>query len=223
MLTILLVYTRWVSDVAQDLVLPNLEEAIRCFLYEEITESNDAQSVDLAACPPLTSRISRYHSATATFFAPSELSGSGGMHSEIIRANPNWRNECPRFDTVLIQTDPDEPGIKGSRVGRLIAFFSIPHPQNADKIPCALVEWFDIQGSRPSDVTGMWIVKPAMVGRRRSRSIVHIDSIIRSVHLIPIARGVTIPIDFHFSFSLDAFSSFYINKFADYHTHECLY
>lgn len=145
------------------------------------------------------------------------------MHTEVIRANPDWRGKCSRFDTVLVQTNSEEPGIKGTRVARVLAFLSVHHPRKDERIPCAVVEWFNLQGGRPSSITGMWVVKPAAVGGRKVWGIVHLDSIIRSVHLLPVFRGITIPIDFHFSNSLDAFTSFYINKYADYHTHECIY
>ncbi|KAF9808773.1 hypothetical protein IEO21_07745 [Rhodonia placenta] len=29
--------------------------------------------------------------------------------------------------------------------------------------------------------------------------------------------------DFHFSYSLDAFDAFYVNHYAHYHSHECIY
>ena len=63
----------------------------------------------------------------------------------------------------------------------------------------------------------------ADIGRRRHTGIVHLDTIVRAVHLVPNFRDVVIPVDFHFSHSLDAFTSYYINKYADYHTHECIY
>lgn len=205
------------------LTLPKLEEMLRCFLYEELTGSNDAQSVELAICPSVAGRISLYHLANATFFAPSEISGNGGMHSEVIRANPNWRGECSRYDTVLVQTDSEELGMKGTRVTCVLAFLSVPHPQNAKRIPCALVEWFSLQGAGPSRITGMSVVKPTTHGGRKVWGVIHLDTIIHSVHLLPVFRGVTIPLDFHFLHTLDAFTSFYINKYADYHTHECIY
>lgn len=178
--------TRRIQEIAKELALPKLEEMLRRFLYEELTGSDDAQTVELATCPSFTSRLSLYHSATATFFAPSEISGNGGMHTEVIRANPDWRGESSRFDTVLVQTDSEGLGIKGTRVARVLAFFSVPHPQKAERIACALVEWFSIQGAGPSSVTGMWVVKPTTMGGRRVRGIIHLDTIIRSVHLLPV-------------------------------------
>lgn len=197
---------------------------IRQFLYAEANDINpgdpNTTNINLAECPIITSRIALYQSAIATFYAPSELAGTSGMHSEIIRANPNWRYEYPRFDTVLIQVNPDLPGIRGCKIGRVRAFLSVSY--DGSRIPCALVQWFVIKGDRPSDVMNMWVVQPEMQGQHHFTSVVHIDSFIRGVHLIPVYNGVKMPRNFHFSYSLDAFKAFYLNRFADYHTHECI-
>jgi len=50
-----------------------------------LTDSSDNQPSEF------DDLITLYPSAVATYFAPSDLSGIGGMHSECIRATPNWR------------------------------------------------------------------------------------------------------------------------------------
>lgn len=94
-----------------------------------------------------------YHSASATFYAPSELAGPGGMHRELICSNPAWLKAYPRFDTVLIQNgDNDEP-MGGMVVGRVIQFISFVHDDVC--YPCALVEWFVHSSDVPDTLTGM--------------------------------------------------------------------
>ncbi|KAJ7504629.1 hypothetical protein B0H11DRAFT_1709536 [Mycena galericulata] len=52
-------------------------------------------------------------------------------------------------------------------------------------------------------------------------AVVHSDCILRGAHLIGLAGKEFIPLDnFSFSNSLDAFQFFYVNKYAEHHTHE---
>jgi hypothetical protein len=70
----------------------------------------------------------------------------------------------------------------------------------------------------------MWIVTPDFVRgqpEEREMVVVHIDSMLRGAHLIGIAGKEFVPVaDFDFSDSLDAFEAFYVNKYADHHSHE---
>jgi hypothetical protein len=68
----------------------------------------------------------------------------------------------------------------------------------------------------------MWIVTPdSERGGAPSLAVVHIDSLLRGAHLIGVAGKDFIPIHrFDFSDSLDAFKAFYVNKYADHHSHE---
>jgi len=51
---------------------------------------------------------------------------------------------------------------------------------------------------------------------------VDINSVVRAVHLIGVYQDTVIPSDLAFYHSLDAFEVFYINKYADYHSHETI-
>jgi hypothetical protein len=65
------------------------------------------------------------------------------------------------------------------------------------------------------------MVKPDLDHRgRRVMDIVHIDSILRGAHLIPIFGDDFVPHHFKYYSSLDSFKAFYINKYADHHSHE---
>ena len=49
----------------------------------------------------------------------------------------------------------------------------------------------------------------------------HLDSILRGAHLLPAFGEVThLLADFHFSYSLDMFEAYYINKYADNQMYE---
>lgn len=143
------------------------------------------------------------------------------MHSEIIRSNPSWRGEFNRRDTVLIHLDPSERGFQSMIIGRVQAFLTFVY--NSERYPCALVEWFLHQDDKPDPNTGMWVVEPEVLDGKRVVGLVHIDSIVRAVHLMPVFRNSQIPHDFHYSYSLDSFTCYYVNHYADYHSHECLY
>ncbi|KAG2139576.1 hypothetical protein BD769DRAFT_1350853 [Suillus cothurnatus] len=47
------------------------------------------------------------------FFAPSNLSGIGGMHHEHIHACPAWRKEHPHYDCIFVNTNLDLEGMRG--------------------------------------------------------------------------------------------------------------
>ena len=46
--------------------------------------------------------------------------------------------------------------------------------------------------------------------------VIHLDSILRPAHLIGIYGNEHVPHDLHYSDSLSAFHSFYVNKYSDY-------
>ena len=86
--------------------------------------------------------------------------------------------------------------------------------------PCALIDRFKRVGRSPDPITGMWKVQPEFRGSQRVQSIVHIETILCNVHLIPVFGTGHIPHRLHFSKSLDIFSSYYVNKYADHHSFE---
>ncbi|KAI9056389.1 hypothetical protein FKP32DRAFT_1586143 [Trametes sanguinea] len=208
-----------VDNLAAMLDVPDLRDLLRRFLQDQLFPDDEA--VPLAGCPwiPSSTQIAVHHSATAVFFAPSELCGPGGMHSEMIRCTPEWREEGPRRDTVLVQLS-DDPGMQGMAVGRVRAFLSFIY--GIAQHECVLVEWFEQDGDLPDPLTGMWIVKPEMSQGQRALGIVSVDAVIRSCHLVGVYGNARLPEEFHFSDSLDAFRRYYVNSYADYHMHELL-
>ena len=57
-------------------------------------------------------------------------------------------------------------------------------------------------------------------GGQHMTSIIHVDAILHMAHLIGVAGSQFLPRTFSFSDSLDAFRLFYVNKYADHHSHE---
>ena len=105
------------ADVlAHSLDEPDLVNKLRSFSTDQTCAgdyNSDASLMDDSdnQLPEIDDLITLYPSAVATYFAPSDLSGIGGMHSERIRATSNWRNEGPRYDTVFVNTNPNKDWI----------------------------------------------------------------------------------------------------------------
>lgn len=168
--------------------------------------------------------INVYHSAVATFHAPSDLSGIGGMRRETIRATRSWRNGPPRYDTIFIRKNGPEakyPGMRGLQVARAFLLFSFAI--DGTEYPCALVQGYDTINPAPDEDTGMWVVAPEFSEDDSPYlKVVHIGSIVRAAHLIPV-YGESFVAGSHEldnTQTLDNFAQFYVNKYVDHHSHE---
>ncbi|KAH7905005.1 hypothetical protein BJ138DRAFT_1233720 [Hygrophoropsis aurantiaca] len=211
-------YPKELNTLATYVNQPALPILTHQFLFDQLSANDDG---DMDNHLTISSPISVFHSAAATFFAPSDISGTQGMRREIIRSTPKWRRKYPRHDCVLIVEDED-PGMRGMVAGRVKLLFSFMH--EGITYPCALVDRFSRVGRHPDVATGMWKVKPEMNRQgKRMQSVIHLDVILRSAHLIPVFGDGALPPDFHFSYSLDAFKSYYVNKYADHHSHEVIF
>jgi hypothetical protein len=207
------------DDIATEIEQPDFSHLIRLFIYDQ--EHPDSNSdISLTALPKFYGKITIYPSAVATFHAPSDISGTGGMRCERIRAVTSWRKGPSRYDTVFINTDPAAEGMRGLDVARVRLFFSFSF--EGVQYPCALVHWFSRKDNSPDDTTGMWIVEPDMSDDdgETLASIVHLDTILRAAHLLPVFGSEHVSRTLSFTDTLDAFSSFYVNKYADHHAFE---
>ncbi|KAL4064147.1 hypothetical protein V8B97DRAFT_2026121 [Scleroderma yunnanense] len=120
----------------------------------------------------MTVLISIYNSASLTFYAPSNLSGVGGMCCEYIQAMPAWRQEGPQYDCVFIITDPDLEGMCGMDIAHVLCFF---FKFQGKWYPCAVVWWFDHIRDMPDETTGMWMVCPSFTcGQQPNFAIIHL-------------------------------------------------
>jgi hypothetical protein len=220
-------YPRDIESLGIRIGFRNLAALTRRFLYDQLNKDGglSGSNVHLSECPEIRGSVFVFHSAIATFYAPSDISGIGGMLRERIRATPSWKKgdrNAPRYDCILVDVDPPLSPMHGLLVGRVRLFFSFHH--RGIDYPCALLEWFEVVGDKPDLDTGMWLVKPEVdPNGSRSTSVIHLDSIIRGVHLLPVFNGVFVPRSLHYSMTLDIFRAFYVNKYIDHHAFETLY
>ena len=203
---------------------PNLPDLVRKYLLEKVHPDGDHGTASPPGQPPCinTSHVDRikiFHSARAIFCAPSNPSTTTGMYHETIRATPCWnRGEIPgpRYDCVFISSD--ESVMSDLLIARVLLFFSFIF--DGELHQCALVHWFSIIGDQPDPDNGMWIVAPDFSGNTRNLSVVHIDSIFRAAHLLPIFDATPLPRTLNYTETLDSFQGFYVNKYVDYHSYE---
>ncbi|KAG2084606.1 uncharacterized protein F5147DRAFT_748792 [Suillus discolor] len=202
-----------IRALANELGILDLPHLVRLFLYDQLLtdDMHTSDNVPLSACPRFKGRVKVFNSAAATFFAPSDPSGVGGMRREHIRVVPSWRRGPAHNDTVFINTG-SEDGINGMEVSRVLG----------KTFPCALIHWFKLFANEPNPDTGMWMVRPSFHAESRSRelSIVHVDTIVRACHLLPIFDTHFTPEHIMLHNILDLWPSFYVNKFMDHHMFE---
>ena len=223
-------YPRYVQELSQHISEPQLPLLLRQSLYSQLhPDCESITNIPTHDLPYITTKIDVFHSAVARFYAPSDLCGAGGMRRERIRSTPSWYG-CPRRDTVLINIGGDPSVMKGMNIGRVFLFMAF----NYDGItyPCALIQWLVPASDAVDDETGMWIVEPEYLDNGDSDSelasephlsVIHIDSLVRAAHLIPVFGDSTIVPEYHElepSETLNNFMLFYVNKFIDYHAHE---
>ncbi|KAI0671174.1 hypothetical protein C8Q78DRAFT_1069813 [Trametes maxima] len=220
-------YPKSVEDLAQHIGIPHLPALLARFIHDQTHPDSNVQvdSEEVPPCPPGLIRV--FHSAVAVFYAPSDPSGIGGMHREHIRVTPSWRKGPPRYDCVFLGNDPSAPGLRSLHVARVRLLFSFKpdpsfvSPNMVAPVPCALVEWFSPLGDVPDEETGLWMVQPDLdCDGKRELGVVHVETILRSAHLIPVFGDDPIPPYLTSHDSLDSFKAYYVNKYADHHAHE---
>lgn len=198
-------------------MFPNL---VKRFLYERLYPNSRPSFSDALEMGYLEigSRIYVFHSAVASFRAPSDISGIYGMRREHIRATPSWRNGPPRYDCVLVNSNPEIEGTYGFEIARVFLFFSFRHRNEV--YPCALIQWYSFVCSEPDEDTGLWMTKPDVDADGSPHlAVIHIDAIFRAVHLLPAFRTAEfISKETTMHSSLDSYKIFYVNKFADHHS-----
>ncbi|KAF8803207.1 hypothetical protein BYT27DRAFT_7226079 [Phlegmacium glaucopus] len=169
--------------------------------------------------PVFNRHIKVFHSAVAEFFAPSDPAGIGGMHREWIQATPSWRGEGPHHDCLFATKDPNLKGMLGLHVAQAILFFSFKF--NRVLHPCVLVQWFSLVGDEPCNETAMWMVECDWEeDGTQSMGVIHIDTVVRGAHLIPVYGEDFVPRHITCTNSLDYYSAYYVSKFADHHSYK---
>ncbi|OBZ78313.1 U2 snRNP component prp10 [Grifola frondosa] len=202
-------HSRTAEALGNEIGHPQLLELIRRFLYDQLNPDSalPGLDVDLAECPIFHEQISVFYSAAASYYAPSDPSGTSGMHREHLRATPLWWHTAPRFDCAFVKSSPDVHGIRGLDVVRIHLFFSFK--LRGIHYPCALVRWFRWVADEPDEDTVL--------------SVIPLDTIIRAAHLIGVYGHERVPDGLTEHQSLDAFRFFYVNKYADHHAFETIF
>lgn len=142
------------------------------------------------------------------------------MHREYIRATPSWRQGPARYDCIFVNSDDTEAGgTHRLEIARVMSFFSIVQAHKEEEYQCALIHWFSRPDTEPDEDTGLWVVEPEFDDDGNPHlAIVHVDSIYRAAHLLPVYRTnqfTSRSLTMHDT--LDTFKQFYFNKFVDYH------
>ncbi|KAG2757557.1 hypothetical protein P692DRAFT_201835899 [Suillus brevipes Sb2] len=211
---------RNVHALSLELDLPRLPFMIQEFIHDQLySDDPNPPEFDPATAQVFLGKLTLFNYAAASFHAPSDLSGTGGMRREHIRATPSWRTGEPRHDCIFINmgVDFDSP-MNGLAVARVLCFFSFNY--RTSYYPCAIVHWYSYVHEERDPDTGMYVVTPATTGDDvPDVSIIHINCIFRAAHLIPVYGPDFIPkISPHDSY--DMFNSYYVNRYADHHAFE---
>jgi hypothetical protein len=65
----------------------------------------------------------------------------------------------------------------------------------------------------------MWVIKPEILGGKPILEVIHLDSIVQDVHLLPQYGIGFLPEDFDHVDALDLFKSYFVNHFINYHVY----
>ena len=197
----------------------NLIQLIQEFVYEQ--QHPGSSTRNMPNLPPFYTIITIHTTAIATFHAPSDLSGIGGMKCEHIHAVSHWRRGPGHYDTLFINAPADNVddnaedlsacGIWGLEVACAHLFFSFT--LNGVTYPCALVHLFSHMTDMPNDITGMYTAKPDYLPNGKpTTAVVHLDTVFRAAHLLPVfSNHPVLSKDQRHEQMLDLFSEFYVN------------
>ncbi|KAF8816129.1 hypothetical protein BYT27DRAFT_7221675 [Phlegmacium glaucopus] len=211
-------YPKTLHQIGVDIDIPSLHLLTHQFLGSQVDPNADPISTFIS--PIISSPIKIFHFALFVLHAPSDPSGMTGMRREYAHSTPLWRQDGPRRDCVFVTVNPDAKGMRLGmlkfssmrwlEVGRVLLCFSFVHETKT--YPCALVHWFPRVDEEPdADTEFTSPGKPAL-------QVIHIDTIARLAHLLPIFGQSFVPVSLHFSQTLDSFHSYYISKYADHNT-----
>jgi len=106
------------EDVTAKIEQPDFPHLIEEFIYEQQHPDNvlDARIANL---PTFYGKITLYLSAVATFHAPSDILGIGGMCHKHICVVKSWRNGPGHYGTIFINTNSFMEGMQGLNVAHV--------------------------------------------------------------------------------------------------------
>ncbi|KIJ12498.1 hypothetical protein PAXINDRAFT_82863 [Paxillus involutus ATCC 200175] len=110
--------------MGEDVDCPKLSDLVARFLYDQHNPNAaiSGADVDISKCPRFLRKGYSYSSAVATFYAPSDPCGVGGMYCQHIHACLSWRNGPGRYDCVFAEKDPTLQGFQGLYVAQVHLF-----------------------------------------------------------------------------------------------------
>jgi hypothetical protein len=197
---------------------PDFPLALQVFIHEQNhPDSSQPMPLDNSFDGP----IHVFHSAKVHLYAPSDLCGTGGMLRETICANPDYCGSR-HFDTVFVSIGNEEDVMNGLLVAQVKLLFSFFDPYHGKDVPCALVTWFtNPDGGAERDIqTGMWrLLRERGVDGKCPLQVIHLDAILRGVHLLPHYGDGVLPVGLSSNDALDAWDAYLVNQFIDYHAH----
>ena len=131
-------------------------------------------------------------------------------------------SDCFGYAEAWTQSNP----ISGYRIAQVHVVFELPNrviPEvfsTLDTPPKHLVyvEWFTSLPARPDPKHGMYRVSRLTENGQQSASVISIESIICSVHLIP-QFGPVMPQGWNSFTVLERCNTFYVNPFANVHSY----
>ncbi|KAJ7919735.1 hypothetical protein B0H13DRAFT_1868316 [Mycena leptocephala] len=148
--------------------------------------------------------------------------------SKMVRAG----DEIPaRFDTALVNTgDGGRSGITGYRIAQVRVVFTLPPHLAKNVLPpgmdppkhLAYVEWFSPFKSEPERHHSMYKVTRAIKDGHRLASIIPVDNIDRSIHLLP-KFGPVAPPEWKSHNVLDKCPVFFANPWTNRHMYTTLF
>src|SRR5882762_9923039 len=128
---------------------PELVECTCQFLYSKLHPHMPL--LNPTNYPVIQGRVFAFSSAKATYFAPSDDSGTGGMHHTRIHSVMSWRSGPPWHNCVFVKQNNFIPGMQGLHIAHMLLFFQFSH--KGISYPCAFVTWFETLGEEPCPAT----------------------------------------------------------------------
>jgi len=126
---------------------------------------------------------------------------------------------------VLVDTGNggnDKLLMTGYIIAWVLVFFSFTYA--GEDFPVVLVWWYTLSNDarHRDEATGMWLIEQEFCGEEPHLVVVHVGSIFHVVHLLPFFGKEWVPQGFSNNDTLDKYTKFYVNRFADHHSFEIL-